>query len=256
MSGGWDAHVAYYREVEAELPGFWRRFGGMPDVTGKRVLELGCGHGALVNAIAGAGAARVVGVDLNDELIRFAREWQRAHHPELAARTRFEAVDVRELDEGGFDLCVSKATFEHILGLADVLRGVRERLAPDGAVYTGFGPLYYSIFGDHGRTRMRMPWAHALLPDAMLLRRANRFRPPSDRVDSLTGLGLNLYRPDDYLRDFQRAGFSLAYYLENAPAPDASRLRFLGERVMDRLKRVPWLRDLMTVNIWCVLTPR
>ena len=57
--------AAYFDEQMAESnPEFWSRCGGRPDLRGLRVLEVGCGHGALSVDMA-RGGADVLGVDLN-----------------------------------------------------------------------------------------------------------------------------------------------------------------------------------------------
>jgi 2-polyprenyl-3-methyl-5-hydroxy-6-metoxy-1,4-benzoquinol methylase len=46
----------------------------MPDLTGKRVLDLGCGFGRVARYARQMGAAEVLGVDISDRMIEAARQ--------------------------------------------------------------------------------------------------------------------------------------------------------------------------------------
>lgn len=126
------ADVEYFGRGKWENPRFWNRLGGQPDLRGKKVLDLGCGHGSLCVDMAKAGAARVVGIDLNPRLIEFAKRNLEINYPELLGRVEFYLVDIAEFPEYEFDLMTSKDTFEHVMDLPKVLAAMRERLKPGG----------------------------------------------------------------------------------------------------------------------------
>ncbi len=94
---------------------------------GERVLDLGCGTGELTARIA-AGGAEVVGLDLDADMIRRARE----QHPQL----RFEIGDaqafVRPGGIEGFDAVFSNAALHWMLRPAAVIERVRAALRPGG----------------------------------------------------------------------------------------------------------------------------
>ncbi len=101
---------------------------------GQRVLDIGCGWGALGLYLAGvAGCASVRGITLSAEQQRVAQA--RAAERGLAGRVRFALDDYRNL-QGTFDRIVSVGMFEHV-GPAhyDVFfRTARDRLAEDGVM--------------------------------------------------------------------------------------------------------------------------
>ena len=133
---------------------------------GARVLDFGCGHGAL--AVEGARlGARVTGIDTSAARIGFAARKAATEYPELAERLKFLCCRVQDVaGEACFDAILSKDTFEHVADIDGVLVAFRRLLAPGGRVYLGFSPLWYSPFGDHGfLTRRRVPWLHLLLGD-------------------------------------------------------------------------------------------
>jgi magnesium-protoporphyrin O-methyltransferase len=79
------------------------------DMTGLRLLDAGCGTGALAVEAARRGAD-VVGVDLSPGLIAIARDRAPAA---LAHRLRFEAGDMLSPDLGAFDHVVAMDSLIH-----------------------------------------------------------------------------------------------------------------------------------------------
>ncbi|HEY6397224.1 MAG TPA: class I SAM-dependent methyltransferase [Solirubrobacteraceae bacterium] len=238
-----DPDQAYFEDqLHRSVPEFWRRMGYRPDCAGRRVLDLGCGHGAMSLELAAAGAD-VLGIDLNDELIGWARV-----HVQLrpvAGRLRFLRQDVRTLAEGEFDLVVSKDSFEHIQELGSVLAALRGRLAPGGRIWAGFSPLFYSPRGDHGEMGLKVPWAH--VPSRrFVLAAAARRRGAS--VGSLGELGLNGIAPGDFRRLVSEAGLRFEFLRYN---PGDKRLLAL----LRGARRIPALERYATVGIYSVLAP-
>src|SRR5438477_4433775 len=75
----------------------------LPDVDGRRVLDLGCGAGQLARHLASIGAAEVVGIDVSERMLALARtEWA---HPRVTY-SRAAVEDVR-FTPARFDLVVS-----------------------------------------------------------------------------------------------------------------------------------------------------
>lgn len=235
--------AAYLDQRRAAVRRFWRRLGGRPPLAGKAVLELGCGQGALCFDLAAAGAARVLGIDLNPAEIAAAQAHLTTRHPHLAPTVEFRCADIRTLAEP-FDFIVSMDTFEHIVDLGPVLAHAAALLRPGGALYVGFGPLYNSPYGGHRRMRMPIPWGHLLLPEALLLWWVNRGR--QRRVGSIRDIGLNQFALRDYLRLFAGCGLEPAYLKVNHGERSLSRLFAL-------LARIPALREYFSHDIYCIL---
>lgn len=244
LEGNMAMHARNYAKGEGENPRFWARLGGAPPLAGRRVLDLGCGLGSLATDVARAGAREVVGVDLDEENIAFARRHVRAAAPDVADRVRFVCADVRSLRAGPFDYAVSKDAFEHIDDLPDVLRATLDRVAPGGRMFVALGPLYHSHRGDHGRFRLPVPWAHAVLPEALLLAQLRLRTGLAAR--SLADLGLNGYTVEDFRRVFRECGARVVSLRENQHE------RALA-RAVSGLRRVPGLERYLTWNMYCVL---
>jgi SAM-dependent methyltransferase len=238
----------YFQEQEASNEEFWRRFGATLDWAGKRVLEVGCGHGAMSVEMAQAGA-EVLGVDLDEGRIEFATRNVAQRFPHLLERLSFRAVDATSLPiDEPFDVIVSKDTFEHVADIPALLKALGARLVPnEGRIYAGFSPLYYSPFGDHGRTGLKVPWAHAVLPKRVVCLAAARHN--GHPVGSLLDIGLNGNTPDQFRAAFDASGLQLVDIAYNR---GDKRLLSTLEKLRKRFGR---LDRFTTVSIYAVVRP-
>ena len=99
---------------------------------GDRLLEIGCGWGALAEAAAGEFGAQVTGVTLSTEQLEFATERLRRHG--LTARGDLRLQDYRDIDDGPFDAIASIEMFEAV-GREywdSFFTTLRDRLKPGG----------------------------------------------------------------------------------------------------------------------------
>jgi cyclopropane-fatty-acyl-phospholipid synthase len=99
---------------------------------GQRLLEIGCGWGALAEAAGNEFDAQVVGVTLSDEQLAFATERMARHG--LGSRVDLRLQDYRDITDGPFDAIASIEMFEAV-GRAywgDYFRTLRQQLKPGG----------------------------------------------------------------------------------------------------------------------------
>lgn len=129
---------------------------------GKAVLDFGCGTGQLSLLAAGAGAARVEGVDLREADIAKAR--RRAADLDLAVQPNFTlARDEARIDypNASFDIVLCFDAVEHIYQYQAIIAEWRRILRPGGRVLIWWQP-YYHPWGHHLEVMVPLPWAHAL----------------------------------------------------------------------------------------------
>ena len=220
---------------------FFARFGREPNFAGRRVLDLGSGHGAMSARAAERGAVRVVGVDPNARLVAWAMQNVALR---FGGRLVFTTEDVSELAEQ-FELVVSKDTVEHIADVARTFRAIASVMTSDAEAWIGFSPFYFSPYGDHGRAGrlMALPWLHTL-PWPLVRRFASRYT--GRRIQTRRDLGLNGLTPREFRGAVRNAGLRTASIAYNR-----------GERALLRplriLRRLPLLERYMTVNVYAVL---
>ncbi|MER6568539.1 class I SAM-dependent methyltransferase [Streptomyces sp. NPDC001093] len=101
------------------------------EVTGLRVLDLGCGAGHYAAEFLERGAARVVGVDGSESLLHAARERLGAdavlHHHDLEEPLAF-------LADESFDLVAMALVYHHIDARGQLLAEIRRVLRPGGTL--------------------------------------------------------------------------------------------------------------------------
>src|SRR5262245_53529965 len=86
----WRAHIERYRLLRL-----------VGDLSGKSVIDLACGEGYYTRELRRMGAARVVGVDLSQEMISLAK----AEETQSPLGIEYCVGDARALDKAGqFDL--------------------------------------------------------------------------------------------------------------------------------------------------------
>lgn len=188
---------AYFQRETIANKGWLERLGVELPFGGKRILEIGCGHGALSVHAAQSGASSVLGIDLDDDRIAFARSNVRSNYGKLQEHVRFRTVDIADV-QGEFDLIISKDTFEHVEQLDAMVGHIYRLLAPGGTLAAGFSPFYFSPWGDHGRFRLKLPWLHVILPEKWICQRVSA--QCGKTIRSAMDLGLNKLRPDQLQR--------------------------------------------------------
>ena len=103
---------------------------GIAELSGKRVLDVGCGGGILSEAMAGLGA-EVTGIDLSDQALQVAQ----LHLLESKANVTYRKVAVEELareQPASFDVVTCMEVLEHIPQPAEHVRACVQMLRPGG----------------------------------------------------------------------------------------------------------------------------
>jgi SAM-dependent methyltransferase len=241
-------NLAYFEWQVGSVQEFWQRIGREINFKNTSVIDLGCGHGTLCVDLAKRGALNVVGLDLDDERIAFAKDFVPKKYPELTDKISFVCQDIctylsDDLDES-FDFIVSKDTFEHIFDLEGVVGHAWRLLKPGGQLVIGTSPLYFSPFGDHGRYfGRRLPWA-AGLPEPLLFSLASWKK--GTKIQSAGDVGLNKMTPATFRNLFQSQNWRISSI--NYNASDSILMSLL-----DLARKLTLLERYCTVSIYAVI---
>jgi SAM-dependent methyltransferase len=153
-------------------------------IRGKTVIEFGCGHGFDAVDLALAGASRVIGLDLQLNVLRHARD--------LAAQKGVaEICEFAETTETQADIVMSIDAFEHFADPLDILRKMARLCKPDGRIWIQFGYTWLHPFGGHLFSLNVFPWAHLIFSETALCRWRADFKTDGARRFGEVEGGLN-----------------------------------------------------------------
>ena len=114
----------------------------MPDLTGKRVLDLGCGFGHVARYARQMGAAEVLGVDISDRMIQLA---QQATEDPAITYAVIAMQDIKPIS-GQFDVIISSMALHYIDDYAAVVKTMATSLTHGGSfLFSIEHPIYTSL---------------------------------------------------------------------------------------------------------------
>jgi ubiquinone/menaquinone biosynthesis C-methylase UbiE len=154
----------------------------LPNVTGKRVLDLACGTGRWLETFLAAGPALGMGIDLSPAMLRVAGE-------KAAIRGRLAEADCLTLPlrDAAFDLAICSFALEHIGKFSELARECGRVLGQPADLY--ISELHPAAYGAGWRTG---------------------FRDQRGALEIETGS----HSSGEINTEFNRAGFELAHALE------------------------------------------
>ncbi|MBC6445040.1 MAG: class I SAM-dependent methyltransferase [Alphaproteobacteria bacterium GM202ARS2] len=135
-SKSWDAVAGWYSGWSGPEGSRHHRERAMPTLIellqprkGERILDIGCGAGALCSAVSGCGAD-YVGVDLSEKLIALARKHHRGRSFHVGDATRLPSVNA--LSKESFDGATFLLSLQDINPLGDAIDSAAWALKPGG----------------------------------------------------------------------------------------------------------------------------
>lgn len=111
----------------------------LPDLTGKSVIDLGCGYGWFCRSAREMGAAQVVGVDISEKMLARALELT----TDAAITYQRSDLESLQLEENSLDLVYSSLALHYLPELDTLFSHVQRALKPGGSlVFSMEHPIY------------------------------------------------------------------------------------------------------------------
>src|SRR5579862_1162664 len=200
-------------------------------ISGKTVLDYGCGLGDQVLAMKAAGAAHVTGYD---------------PFPKFPAHSPAGVMFRSELPDRKFDVVLNSSSFEHFAN--PELEFVRMRdFAREHLVITWAEP-FYSHSGSHMSFFTRVPWVNLLFPERSIFLVRSLYRQDGATRYEEAGLGGALNRMT--VARFEQI------VRRNKRALSVEFMHNYATKGLPLVTRIPVLRELLTSSCTCVLRAR
>ena len=100
----------------------------LPDLKGKAILDIGCGMGQHARQYADMGAKSVLGIDISEKMLAYAR----VHNGGENITYRHMAMEELEAIDGCFDLVTSSLAFDYVEDFEGLMRAIHRRLKAGG----------------------------------------------------------------------------------------------------------------------------
>ena len=100
----------------------------LPELDGKKVLDLGCGFGDHCRLFAEMGAEKVIGIDISSKMLDVARK------ENADSRIEYINMPIESIDKlnVSFDIAVSSLAFHYIEDFSGAVKNVFDRLSEGG----------------------------------------------------------------------------------------------------------------------------
>ena len=108
-----------------EIPNFRKL---IPDVKGKRILDLGCGYGENDKYCIGLGAKEILGIDISKHMIKIAKE---NNNDENIKYKVMAMENINEIEEK-FDIVISSLAFHYVKDYEKLINDIYNLLNDDG----------------------------------------------------------------------------------------------------------------------------
>jgi SAM-dependent methyltransferase len=191
-------------EYEDEVAGGFLKWFPQLSLTGKDVLDLGCGYGGRSVRYAELGARSVHGIEPVEPACSEAREFAALRN--IKATFVVGSAESLPLPSDSVDCVLSYDVLEHVCDVQDTLNESLRVLRVGGSLYAVFPPFHHPIGSHFEGWLSKMPWSNVLFPCRTLLkasaniisRRADNYRPnalrPGDKLWGLNGITIRQLR--------------------------------------------------------------
>lgn len=217
-----------------------KKFGSyfLESIKGNAVLDIGCGEGDQVIAVALEGASYAVGAEIRPI---FKEAENRAKHISISDKVKFTTSRIRELGEAVIDVAFSQNSFEHFADPNAILNDAFYVLKGNGNFFVTFGPPWLHPYGVHMCIMIKYPWPHIVFSERTIMSVRKLYRSDNaNRFEEVEG-GLNKMTIRKFTKYSELCGFKL------------EKLSLTPVKGLWPLTKIPFIREFFTAEVSAIL---
>jgi cyclopropane fatty-acyl-phospholipid synthase-like methyltransferase len=202
-----------------EEPVFTELLGG---ITGKRILDLGCGDAAFGQRLLTQGCMSYIGVEGSHKMVERANEILR----DTAGHVHLSSMEDYSFPSEEYDTVISRMALHYIADLEKLFQLVHRTLVDGGSfIFSVMHPIITSSFKSYGQTAKRQDWI------------VDDYFWSGKRIETWMEKEVVKYHRtvENYFRLLQDTGFTIEYLREPMPQKE----RFADNEEYERRMRIP-----------------
>lgn len=211
-------------------------------ISGKKVIDFGCGAGYQSVALVSQYDCYVVGIDTNRNTLQKAIDLARAQRI-LETRLSFKDRITDDM-KGTFDIVISQNSFEHFDAPITIVNEMRSLINKSGTLLITFGPPWFSPYGSHMHFFCKCPWLNILFAEQTVMRVRGRFRNDGGTRYEDVESGLNKMSVSRFEKIISSCGLDIKYR------------KYSCVKGINVFAKVPILRELFINHVSVSLTHR
>jgi ubiquinone/menaquinone biosynthesis C-methylase UbiE len=220
--------------LEGEYPHFGRL------VSGKRVVDFGCGTGSQSIALAKKYNCSVVGIDANRKTLDKAIEQAKPYNIPQPGLSFVDKVSDGMLNS--FDIVISQNSFEHFGNPSMILDLMQQLLNDSGKLLVTFGPPWLAPYGSHMQFFCKVPWINVLFSEETVMKVRGRFRSDGATKYEEVESGLNRMTIAKFERIIRSSNLKIEYK------------SYKCIRGINVLSKIPLLREYFVNHVTVILS--
>lgn len=209
-------------------------------VSGKKLVDFGCGHGLQSIALVKKHSCSVVGIDSNQEALKKAID--NAKEQKVSSE-HLSFVDRTSPDmSNSFDVVISQNSFEHFKDPEKTLEEMAGLLKNSGIILLTFGPPWFAPYGSHMHFFCKVPWINVLFSEKAVMRARSHFRSDGAKRYEDVESGLNKMTIAKFESIISSCSLTLSYK------------KYECIKGMNWLSKLPLLREFFINHVTVVLS--
>ena len=209
-------------------------------LTGKRVIDFGCGGGRQSVSLVRDVHCYVCGIDTNSRALQNAKDL--AGHSGLSEKEIEFRERVTADMHGKFDAVISQNAMEHYLNPAAVLNDMKSLIHEKGKILITFGPPWLAPYGSHMHFFCRIPWLNILFSERSVMAVRALYRSDGAKRYEDVESGLNKMTVSKFERIVSESGLGISYK------------KYSCIKGQNWLANIPLVRELFINRVTCVLS--